>query len=239
MRTLSQLELLELWERGAEQRPVERSLALLSRAYEEDPAQLTWGECSARLFRLRALMFGEEISALAKCPRCGESLEITFQIPADHETGAARQQALALSAHGYEASFRLPNMLDLRSSQPAADQDEAQRTLLQRCLLSLSFAGKTVPADELPEEMIMAISQAMAGADPDAEVSLPLHCAQCQFAWSEDFDIESFFWAEIQAWSRRMLNEVHQLAAAYGWSEAEILQLSPLRRHVYLNLIAE
>ena len=36
----------------------------------------------------------------------------------------------------------------------------------------------------------------------------------------------------------RILREVHTLAAAYGWSEAEILALSPARRRVYLELAA-
>ena len=231
MRTLSQSELLDLWERGAGQLPVERALAVLGSVCEDDPAQLTWGECSARLFQLRAQVFGNEIAAVAKCPACGEGLEIAFSAPAGQHGG--RRGSLALSAHGYEASFRLPNMRDLREAQ------QAENALLQRCILSVNCGGKAAPAEELPEELVQAISEAMAGADPDAEVQLPLQCAQCHHAWKAEFDIESFFWSELQAWSGRMLNEVHRLAAAYGWSEAEILQLSPLRRHVYLDLIAE
>ena len=239
MRILSQPELLEFWERGVEQRPVERTLALLRRTCEEDPAQFTWGECSARLFQLRAQIFGNEISAVVKCPKCGEGLEITFRIPGNADLRAGWRDALALSVNGFDATFRLPTLLDLNETQRGEDKEEAQNALLRRCILDVNRASKAVSAEELPEEFVRAISEAMAGADPDAEVRLPLHCAQCHHDWKEDFDIESFFWTEIQAWSGRMLNEVHRLAAAYGWSEAEILQLSPLRRHVYLNLIAE
>jgi hypothetical protein len=34
-----------------------------------------------------------------------------------------------------------------------------------------------------------------------------------------------------------LLTEVHRLAQAYGWREAEILALSEARRHAYLELV--
>ena len=56
--------------------------------------------------------------------------------------------------------------------------------------------------------------------------------------WLEPFDIASFLWTELHAWASRTLYDVHQLAAAYGWSEAECLSLSARRRGYYLELIA-
>ena len=80
---------------------------------------------------------------------------------------------------------------------------------------------------------------AMAAADPQAEIEISLECPACTCHWTEIFDIDSFFWTELQAWAARILREIHQLASAYGWSEREILALPPLRRNTYLNLIAE
>jgi hypothetical protein len=51
------------------------------------------------------------------------------------------------------------------------------------------------------------------------------------------FDIASFFWTEIAAEAKRLLGEVHILASAYGWREADILSLNPLRRRFYLEAI--
>ena len=51
------------------------------------------------------------------------------------------------------------------------------------------------------------------------------------------FDIVSFFWAEIDAWARRVLREVNVLARAYGWRESDILALSPVRRQIYLSMV--
>ncbi|HUD55174.1 MAG TPA: hypothetical protein VMR02_08095 [Terracidiphilus sp.] len=42
---------------------------------------------------------------------------------------------------------------------------------------------------------------------------------------------------QIEARARRLLYEVHTLAAAYGWSEREILSLSAPRRALYLEMV--
>jgi hypothetical protein len=48
----------------------------------------------------------------------------------------------------------------------------------------------------------------------------------------------SFFWNEIEAWACRVLHDVHTLAGAYGWSEREVLRLSPTRRQMYLEMVS-
>ena len=45
-------------------------------------------------------------------------------------------------------------------------------------------------------------------------------------------------WTEVQAHAAQLLRDVHLLASNYGWREAEILNLSPVRRQAYLELIA-
>ena len=66
---------------------------------------------------------------------------------------------------------------------------------------------------------------------------LAVSCASCAHAWRASFDIVAFFWSEIDAWAERVLRDVHRLAAAYGWSEREILGLSAWRRHRYLEMV--
>jgi hypothetical protein len=67
-------------------------------------------------------------------------------------------------------------------------------------------------------------------------MQLALVCPTCGSGWAVAFDIVAFFWTELQAWAQRMLRDIHTLARAYGWREADILALSPLRRQVYLEL---
>jgi hypothetical protein len=68
-------------------------------------------------------------------------------------------------------------------------------------------------------------------------VELSLACPDCGNAWKQDFDILSFFWAELDAWARRLLSDVHVLASTYGWTEEQTLSLSPLRRRAYLEMV--
>ncbi len=78
----------------------------------------------------------------------------------------------------------------------------------------------------------------MAQADPLAETRLALECPSCAHAWEESFDIAGFLWEEIEARARRIVFDVHALASAYGWTEAQILALSAVsrRRALYLEM---
>ena len=42
----------------------------------------------------------------------------------------------------------------------------------------------------------------------------------------------------MDARAQRLLMEVHLLARAYGWREADILGMSPARRNAYLQRVA-
>ena len=69
-------------------------------------------------------------------------------------------------------------------------------------------------------------------------LELALSCPSCRHQWQATFDIVSFFWSEINAWAHRSLQEVHTLALAYGWREADILAMSPWRRQFYLKMVS-
>ena len=61
-------------------------------------------------------------------------------------------------------------------------------------------------------------------------------CPACGHDASITFDVVSYLWNEIDEWAKRVLVEVHVLAAAYGWSERDVLALSPRRRRLYLEM---
>jgi|SRR5579864_7977019 len=244
MHTLTPQELLEVWESGLERKPVERGVWMLRALRDgnggDDPARLPIGRRDARLLALREEAFGQEITAVASCPRCRESLEAQFQVtnlrlPAKDLPGSTN-----LILGEYAIEFRLPDSLDLLALQEIQDaQPGLRRRLLERCILNVTYQGRTVAPAEVPDSVSEAVAQAMEEADPQAEMELSLECASCNHKWQELFDIESFLWREVEAWAARTLHEVHQLAAAYGWNERDILALNPVRRNIYLNLIAE
>ncbi|PQM19966.1 hypothetical protein Sfr7A_29515 [Streptomyces xinghaiensis] len=126
------------------------------------------------------------------------------------------------------------------SAGPAAP---ARRMLLARCIVSAVRNGEPVPGDRLPdalpERVRRRIAEAAERADPAAEVTLHVTCPECGEATTAELDIASYLWTELDSWARDLLLDVHLLATAYGWSEPEILALSPLRRRYYLELCAD
>jgi hypothetical protein len=240
MRTLSPLELLQIWEQSLGLPPVDRAVALLETVCgdvpECDPSEFSIGERDRQLLTLRERTFGPEIRALARCPSCNQPLELQFRVddvrlePAD-----LPRLPLTVSRGDYAVKFRLPTSNDLRQLQEAA----AAQQLLRLCVLEARCQGAEIEVERLPSVVVDAVVESMAQADPQAEIELSLDCFDCQHRWQQCFDIESFFWAEVRNWAERTLREIHQLASAYGWTEQEIVAVSPLRRSLYLNLIAE
>jgi hypothetical protein len=244
MRPLSAEELLAIWEQGWGGTPSQQALALLAPACPEsaadDLAALGIGERDWRLLGLREKVFGPHIAAVTVCPGCGQRLEIAMQV-ADvrvPEPPDVPVEGTALSVQDYEVCFRLPTAADLDAIGAETDLGEARNALLRRCLMSArDGGGDAVPVERLPEGVLSAVVTRMAEVDPQANVQLALACPSCQQKWASAFDIGRFFWAELDAWAQRLLRQVHALALAYGWREADIVAMSPLRRQMYLELI--
>ena len=87
------------------------------------------------------------------------------------------------------------------------------------------------------EEDLDAIGDQMALADPLGEIMLHFDCPECGKSFDDSLDLPTFLRAEIEGRAKRLLREVHTLASAYGWSEAEILSLNPARRQFYLAMV--
>ena len=241
MRALSASELLSIWERFSARRSDALALALLSVACDDTPvselAQLAIGARDSRLLELRERTFGSHFAAVVECPACSRALELTFEA-ADIRVSAQPQcpQGLMVERDGYSARFRLPNSLDLAEVSTVSGPSPRRR-LFERCVLEAHRGKQAIDAAALPESFANHVAETMAEQDPQATIELAMNCQQCSHAWNALFDIVSFFWSEIQAWSVRMLRDVHELASAYGWREADVLALSPARRQIYLDLI--
>jgi hypothetical protein len=240
MRRLSATELLDVWERGLTQSPVERALTLLAAACTEASrealAQLSIGQRDGLLLTLREWTFGRQFVSLTTCPTCGERLELTVDA-VDLRVEAQPIAESELHITNYVVRFRLPNSLDLIALSRGADLTTVPRLLLKRCLLQVKSDGAEASAEELAIEVMDAIVARMAEADPQADMRLALTCPRCGHQWRAAFDIAAFFWREIDAWAERTLREVHILASKYGWREMDILAMSPKRRQCYLNLV--
>ena len=269
MATTSTAALLDAWEHGRDASPGERGVILLGVAHPEAPlsALSDWpvGRRDAALLAFSERLFGPRLPAQAHCPRCAALLELEVDVA---RLAAAVPRELAdpfvFRSGGFRVTYRLPNAGDLAAlGRRTTDRDDAaptNRWLLDRCIVAVEHGEATDDAEpdaqaasslavaapqpiRIPAEIAAALeselTETIAAADPLAEIALELACPDCAAAWSAPFDIVRFLWSEVEAWAARILDEVHILASHYGWSEADILALSPQRRQNYRDLIGQ
>lgn len=243
MRPLAASDILKVWEQGEEQPAIDRALTMLAVACPElnraELAALSIGQRDARLTELRELTFGPQLDGFTACPQCQELLEFTLDLAALRPQSSAMRapsaiEEFAFETEGYALRFRLPDSRDLAAVGICEDIAVARRLLAERCVLQVGTNGDAVA--ELSDEAIADLAERIRDCAPEAEVMLDFACPSCGHGWQALFDIAAFFWAEISAQARRLLREVHLMASAYGWREADILTMSARRRQAYMEL---
>ena len=230
MRALTDTDCLDLWDQGSRGRPIDRTLLVLGAALPEISHEnlVDWplGRCNRALADLHCRCFGPTLNGWLACERCADRLE--FEIDARGLAGAQAGDDDPVEVNGW--TFRLPTIRDLAGMQAAGEAPAGVRRLLESCAVGPGPAGPWSEAE------IEAIGERMAAADPVAETRPMFRCANCGHEWSINLDIAGFVWEQIVARARRALAEIHVLACAYGWTEAEILSLSEARRARYLEM---
>ena len=239
--------LLQAWERIRSLPEHEAVLAVLALAWPERPAgelaQLPLGERNALLLDLRAATLGARIEAFAVCPRCQAQLELELDAR-ELADGLREPQAVPLAGLG-RYTMRPANTLDLLAVGRARDEEQAQSILLARMLVR---SDSDSPADDPgpdPGEWLAAQTETGKAAlveqfeqiNAAAEIRVAVDCAACHARTMLDLDIARFFLRELAAAARRLMEDVHHLASAYGWSERSIARMSGARRAAYLGMV--
>jgi hypothetical protein len=248
MSPLSAESILRIWETGRDQHPLDRALTMLladgQGRTRDQLAALPAAQRDEHLLRLREQTFGTVIDAFVQCPRCSESLEFTLsaadirsRIENDHHGPEGVEAPLGVVSEDIKVCFRLPDSRDLAAAAGCDDIRDARRLIVRRCVQEAYAAGEPMDIETLPGHALDAAGAQIAQHQRQAEVLLELQCPACKNNRQMMFDIASFLWTEIEAEAKRLLREVHILASAYGWREADILSLSPLRRQFYLEAV--
>jgi hypothetical protein len=250
MNPLSSFDLLQIWERGAGRTPIEQALTILKAGFPEATgdllAKLHVGKRDLCLLHLRVSTFGPRMNGLAECPACHQRVELDFNIyemPIFHsplppvETLITLQTETSFFMDDHKVTFRLPDSSDLAKLGASLREVEGRQQLLEACIISVNHNDKAIDASDIPVEVLNGVVDCMSQTDPLAELTLQAACPTCSHTWEILFDIVSFFWSEIHAWSVRLMREVHILASAYSWREADILAMSAWRRERYLEMI--
>lgn len=221
--------LLATWEQGRRRHALERGLLLhalaVPDAAPETLADRSLGERNAALLALRLALFGDGLDACVECPACGERLEFSLSASQLLAQSGARPEAVEVDGR----RFRLPTTRDLARIAAASEPEGAATRLASQLLTGGDLDPQTAIA------LTPKVAAALELADPQLDFVLAQRCPDpCGHRWSISLDIVSLVWEELEARVRRLLDEVHLLARAYGWTEREILGLTESRRAAYL-----
>jgi hypothetical protein len=241
MRILSASNLLRVWEDGQGEPGFRRAILLLAAACPEETPEalsgLSIGDRDARLLTLRERMFGRKLDSITHCPACEERLEFTLDGSDLHVSAPEpKTDRFQFGVEDYTVEFRPINTEDLLETARHPDDEQKRAAILGRCVLDARRDNETLTPEDLPARVFEALAAHLAQTDPQADIQLAFACPACDHHWHALFDIVSFFWSEIHAWADGLLSDIHTLAFAYGWREADILSMSPARRHRYLEL---
>lgn len=232
--------LLSLWEQGQRRAPLDRALLLLwgcAGATDADLARWPLGRRDAALLDARVRLFGPQLDATADCPAC--AARMAFSLRLDDLAQQALPADDSVQVECSAGRFRLPHSADLA----AALRETQPRHALA---LRLRVAGPTpgtpnspdTPETPIDDQQLATIEAALAAADPAAQIDIGLSCDACGQVFDAPLDIAECLWLDVSRRARQTLDDVHLLASAYGWSEAEVLAVPPARRQHYLQRVS-
>lgn len=218
--------LLGLWEAAVGQGGRRRAAALVP---DEGG---TLGARNLALLALRNALFDRRWPFASRCPECAETCEFEVDARAfaeelgrltpERPAGIIEWEGRAIAARPFTAG-------DLEAVARCPDRRTAARALI-------GLAVEGMETESLSDEEVEIVGDRLEALDPAAAVAFDLGCPTCGTRWSAALDIAEALWSEVQRASERVLTEIDALARAYGWTEAEVLALSPLRRAAYIQL---
>ena len=240
---LSNQDILALWEAGEPRHDVDKGLLLAAAGYPgidwDALTRLPVGRRDSLIIRLRQRMLGDGIPVTVQCPACQERLE--FDTSASELLSCCPAEDAAtvveLELDGYRVRARPLDSVDLTTLPQGLSRAEARAHLIGRVVERAWLEAAPVPPADLPEPVVAALAGKLVEIDPVSDLSFGLGCPACAHAWSASFDITIYFWRELSAMARAMLEDVHLLATAYGWAEGDILRMPAARRAFYLSRI--
>jgi hypothetical protein len=234
--------LLSLWERALAQPADGREDVLLRAMAQGAEPPRTLSQRNLRFVQIHARLFGRDVALISHCPACGAVAQFTGDCAA--LAGRLADESISddasphrLETHGHLVEFRLPDAADVKSAATEDAEDDFVFHMLDRCVLRCTRDGAAVSVRELPEPVLDALSEHMETLAPGASVSFAVTCPQCDVRWTAPLDMGQLVWQKVQAAAERLLFEIDTLARAYGWTELDVLRLSPLRRAAYLQMV--
>ena len=155
-------------------------------------------------------------------------------------------------AAGCLVTARVPTLADLDAALAAAggsvppdgrDLAAAVAALVDRVVVELADdGGSPLPpaarAAALGDgALLAALDRAVREAEPVVVDPVELTCPECGDRWHAVVALDEFAWTMTGRAARALLDEVHRLAAAYGWTHDAVLALPVAVRREYLERV--
>lgn len=172
------------------------------------------------------------LSIVASCAQCAERLEIEID-PAVFEREEPATAFDWSPTPDRQWRVRLPTGHEQQAWWQAGDisaEAMARRLVFGR--------ENGVEHESLPSDWVETVGAQLAEYDPLTALEMETACPACAAEARIPLDLEAELLALLHLRQRRRLMEIHQLASAYHWSEAAIMQLPAWRRRYYLAQVA-
>lgn len=182
---------------------------------------------------------GDRIAWTQRCPHCSEALEISVPCALLREEVQRSRQEPTVSIT-LDASRRLlvrrPTGADQRawSGETYGTEEEAAAAILRRLV-----APAGAPPNGLNASDLQYVSDELDMLDPLPAFQVTTVCPGCGATAMLQVDLEATLLMKLRGRQRALVAVVHRLAAAYGWTEEEVLAIPPHRREDYLSLVAQ
>jgi hypothetical protein len=231
--------LLDAWEAAAGAPGHRRGPALLAAIGEATPGEsldVPLDELAEALTRHHVTAFGSPAAGLITCPACTEILEVDADLAAlfpPRRTGGSAgtgTQADRAAGPGHLV-VRTPTARDLIAAAAAADP---AAEVVRRCVWSADGTPCQL-ADLGPEDLAAVDEELERRAGPGLPV-LSTACPGCGEQVIALVDPATLLWAEVRSSATVLIQDVADLAAAFGWREDDVLALPGWRRAAYLEL---
>jgi hypothetical protein len=201
-------------------KPVDRSLV----------QKLPVGDARVMMANLARHVGAERQWMTGTCSSCGSLFDFALS-PADlplPQEAAVEQDWVEVMTGSGPVRVRAPLCADQIA---IAENPEPERALLERCIAS----GR--PEEELrldfADRDLAAIDAAMIALSPTLPFGAAMSCPSC--GQVNEMPVCTSDW--LSEMDDGPLQDVHDIASAYGWGQGEILALSRNRRKAYLRLI--
>ncbi|MEO8148095.1 MAG: hypothetical protein ABI723_10680 [Bacteroidia bacterium] len=173
-------------------------------------------------------LYGSKVESTISCESCKQLFDLDFSLNdlVSHYESASTHN---LEDGSFELEpgvrFRFPTGEDEMMIN-GFSQGEAEKVLLQRCLLEGD-----------PETEKEKVELKMAEMAPVLNIEMEAHCPECNYTQQVRFDLQSFFLMKLKQERPRLINEIHRIASHYHWSQQVILDLPRSLRKQFVTLI--